>query len=82
MSTIVNIYLSPFIMKLNDLIQHYGSAYLARVAVGVSYSCFSMWKKRGFIPMLAQMRIEKLTRGKLIADDDDARIPSSIPQDN
>ncbi len=56
-------------MTLQELYQYYGSPSEARLAINVSRACFSMWRKRGYIPPLAQMRIERLTQGKLKAEE-------------
>lgn len=56
-------------MTLQELYRHYGSPSEARLAINVSRACFSMWRNRGYIPALAQMRIERLTQGALIAED-------------
>lgn len=57
------------IMKLEEVYQYYGSANQACKALGLSRQSFSVWNKRGYIPILQQLRLEKLTNGKLLADE-------------
>lgn len=56
-------------MKIDELATEFGSGRKACLALGISDRNFSNWKKRGWIPQSQQLRIEKITSGKLIADE-------------
>ena len=57
-------------MRLKDLKQHYRNSYEFERATGLSHVNWSNWAKRGYIPIISQMRIEKITRGVFKADMD------------
>lgn len=54
-------------MKIDNAIKHFGSQVALADALGVQQPAVSMWKTRGKIPHLQQLRIEHLTNGKLKA---------------
>jgi DNA-binding transcriptional regulator YdaS (Cro superfamily) len=54
-------------MKIDNAIAHFGSQVALADALGVQQPAVSMWKSRGAIPHLQQIRIEHLTKGKLKA---------------
>ena len=54
-------------MKFDSLIEHFGSQVAAADALGVTQPTLSNWKKRGQIPLIQQLRIELVTKGKLKA---------------
>ena len=55
-------------MKLDQAIAHFGSQAALAEALGVKQPAVSMWKTRGKIPPLQQLRIQHVTRGKLKAE--------------
>ena len=54
-------------MTFDQLIKHFGSQVVAAKAIGCTQPTLSNWKSRGRIPMLQQLRIELITKGKLKA---------------
>lgn len=54
-------------MKYDEVIEHYGTAYRAAKKNEFSTSTVYKWKEIGFVPIHAQMKIEKETEGKLKA---------------
>ncbi|HMF72308.1 MAG TPA: Cro/CI family transcriptional regulator [Flavitalea sp.] len=56
-------------MTLEEVYQYFGSGNQACKALGLTRQSFSIWTKRGYIPMLQQLRLEKLTHGELKADE-------------
>lgn len=54
-------------MHVDQLIKHFGSQVAAAQAIGVTQPTVSMWRKRGSIPHIQQLRIELVTDGKLKA---------------
>jgi len=56
-------------MNIDELIEEFGSGRKACLALGISDRNFSNWKKRGWIPHAQQLRIEKITDGRLKADE-------------
>ena len=55
-------------MNFDDLMSYYKSQVAAAEKLNVTQPTISNWKRRGRIPSLQQLRIQKLTRGKLQAD--------------
>ena len=55
-------------MTVDQLITHFGTQAAAATALRVTQPTVSNWKKRGSIPGLAQLKAQKLTKGKLRAD--------------
>jgi len=62
-------------MKTDDVYQFFGSAWKAACAIGIAKQSFSNWIRRGFIPFKSQIKIEKITKGKLRAREEDAKKP-------
>lgn len=54
-------------MKLIDVMKHYGDVTTIHKEIGVTRQCISVWKVRGYIPLVSQYRIQELTNGKLVA---------------
>lgn len=54
-------------MKIEKVIAHFGSQVALAEALGIQQPAISMWKTRGKIPHLQQLRIEHLTKGALKA---------------
>ena len=55
-------------MTFKELQAHYKTGYQFSKDTGMSATCYSMWKKEDCIPGLSQLRIERITNGKLKAD--------------
>jgi DNA-binding transcriptional regulator YdaS (Cro superfamily) len=55
-------------MTYDQLINHFGTQLTAARAIAVSQPAMSNWKARGRIPLVQQLRIEVLTKGKLKAE--------------
>lgn len=55
-------------MTINDILQHYGTGYRFSKETLISTQSFYDWKKRGYIPIGSQMKIERITDGALKAD--------------
>lgn len=60
-------------MTLEEMKLSYGSIYKAMQDIGLQYSNANYWKKIGYIPINTQLKIEKITQGRLIASLDDCR---------
>lgn len=54
-------------MTLDEVIEYFGSSYQFHKKTGMSHTCYVHWKKNGYIPILSQNRIEKMTNGALIS---------------
>lgn len=55
-------------MDFDAVIRFFGSQVAAAAALGVTQPTISMWRARGSIPHLQQLRIEHITDGRLRAD--------------
>lgn len=55
-------------MTIDEFIQFFGTQVAAAKAIGATQPSISMWRKRGRIPHLQQIRIEVVTKGKLKAE--------------
>ena len=58
-------------MKYEDVKLYFGSFYRMRKETGIADSTSQRWKKMGYIPITAQIKLEKLTNGGLKASLDD-----------
>lgn len=57
-------------MTFNDIIRYYGSKANACYALGIARANFSQWVRQGYIPLIQQLRLERLSLGKLKAQDE------------
>lgn len=60
-------------MTLEEVLDYYGTGYKFSKLTGMSPSNFVLWKARGFIPIVSQIRIENASGGMLVARITDAR---------
>lgn len=60
-------------MTVDDVIKYYGSSYKFHKQTPFSHGAFFQWKKKGRVPLLSQLKIEKLTNGELKANMDDLK---------
>lgn len=56
-------------MTLGDAVAHFGSLAKMGRALGISTAATARWSNNDRVPMLRQYQIEKLTKGKLKADE-------------
>ncbi|MES2133159.1 MAG: hypothetical protein V4506_12510 [Bacteroidota bacterium] len=54
-------------MTFRELFNFYGSGYRFEKVTGMSVANFGNWRKKGFIPIASQMRIQDLSQGQLKA---------------
>lgn len=60
-------------MKIDDVYNYYSTwSNLAR-ALGIGMNSYQYWRRKGYIPYTAQLRIEKESSGKLKARKEDAK---------
>jgi len=57
-------------MTINDLRAHYKNGYDFERKTGLTHVNWTNWGRKGYIPILSQMRIERITKGLLKADID------------
>lgn len=62
-------------MTLDDLKKFFINGNRFEIETGISHVNWHNWKARGYIPIKSQMKLQKITQGKLIADLD------HIPED-
>lgn len=55
-------------MRLEDVLNYYGTAYEMEKKHKLAHQNVSNWKRLGYIPIMTQMKIERLTNGELKAD--------------
>jgi hypothetical protein len=55
-------------MTLDDLKKEYGTSYRFSKKTGLSHVNWVHWHKFGFIPILSQMKLERISGGALRAD--------------
>ena len=56
-------------MTLEEALEEFRSGRQLCLALDVSVQNFTRWKKQGWIPQTQQLRLEKITNGKLKADE-------------
>lgn len=59
-------------MTIEEVYQYFGSGNEACKALGIQRQNFTVWIKKGYIPLIQQLRIEKLTHKKLKASENHA----------
>lgn len=55
-------------MTVDEVVKYFGSGNQAALKMGVKRHCIYNWRKRGSVPMLAQMHLQEITKGALCAD--------------
>ncbi len=60
-------------MRIKELLEYYGTHANIMRETKVGSTSIVNWKKQGFIPILSQLKIEKVTRGLFVARLEDAR---------
>ena len=55
-------------MTIDDVLEFFKSGYRFNKLTGISCNSFYTWKAQGFIPIVSQMKIERLTEGALKAN--------------
>ena len=60
-------------MTNEEVVSHFGTWYKVTMQGGFSINAPTYWKKLGYIPTLSQMKLEKITQGKLVYREEDAR---------
>lgn len=57
-------------MKFDEVVAYFKTGYNLHKLTGLSHNRIGDWRKKGFVPIIAQMRIEKATEGALMASFD------------
>jgi len=55
-------------MTVDEVCQYFGNGTKAAKAIGCERAAFSYWVKKGYIPYSSQLKFEKVTKGKLVAE--------------
>lgn len=55
-------------MTIDDVLTYFVKVYRLTKKTGIAQGTVTNWKKKGYIPIETQMRLEKLTNGDLKAD--------------
>lgn len=55
-------------MTYEEVVEYFGSSYKAAKSLGMCRNTPKNWRKWGYIPIEAQIRIEIYTNGELTAD--------------
>lgn len=55
-------------MTVEDVLKYYVTSYRLQKQTNFTASAFYNWKKKGRIPLISQLKLEKLTEGKLKAN--------------
>jgi len=55
-------------MTIDEARKYFGSHTKIAKALRISLGCVSNWQRRGYIPGIAQLKLQKLSNGKLKAD--------------
>ena len=56
-------------MTIEEAVAEFGSGRQICLSLGISDRNYTKWRARGWIPQAQQLRIEKMTNGKLKADE-------------
>lgn len=55
-------------MTIDEIKRFYGTSYMFHKKTGMAHSNYRNWESSGFIPMKAQVKIQRLSKGALIAE--------------
>jgi predicted site-specific integrase-resolvase len=55
-------------MGIEESVNFFGSGNKLCKALGLARQNLTDWRRKGYIPMIQQMRLERVTEGKLRAD--------------
>lgn len=55
-------------MTIEELIKYFSNGYEFHIRTGLSRVTYHSWKKKGYIPIASQQKLEELTQGELKAD--------------
>lgn len=55
-------------MGIEESVKFFGSGNKLCKALGLARQNLTDWRRKGYIPMIQQMRLERVTEGKLRAD--------------
>lgn len=58
-------------MDVEKVIEHFGGVSATARACKIKQPAVSRWRRRGIIPWLRQLQIERVTKSKLKADKED-----------
>lgn len=50
-------------MTIEELLKYYGNTYQFELATGLSHTNIDNWRRRGYIPLMSQRKIERITEG-------------------
>ena len=67
-------------MNIEEVQQHFGTLYRACTQLKIVPQNMTMWKKKGYIPLLQQYRIAELTDGLLMPDEIDPKYLARKPR--
>lgn len=56
-------------MTINEVDEYFGSLYKACIVLEIAPQSAARWKKTSSVPLVHQLKIEKITKGKLIASE-------------
>ncbi len=65
-------------MTVDEVHSYFKTDYRFAKATGMTSSCMWHWRKKGYIPVDAQFKIEKVTSGVLKASIDDLKRPEDL----
>jgi hypothetical protein len=57
-------------MTLDEAIKHFGNGNRLCRALGLTRANITDWHNKGYIPLVSQLRMERITKGILKAEDD------------
>ena len=67
------VYIKEVIMTIDEVKQYFGSDYKVCQALGIERQNFTVWRKKGVIPPIHQLKLQELSNGELTARINDTR---------
>jgi len=61
-------------MKIKEIEDYFGSSVNFVKKTGMARTCWFAWRRKGFVPIKSQFRLEAITGGQLKADYKDAGV--------
>lgn len=55
-------------MTIDEVLKYFGNTYRMEKEYGIAHGNVRNWRKKGYVPIMTQMKLEELTKGVLKAD--------------
>ncbi len=61
-------------MTIEDVVKYFGNLHRVCILLNIAPPNMTHWKNQGYIPMSKQYKIQEITAGALMRDDEDPKV--------